>query len=131
MVLAAVSGVTFGHAWTIEQGGWWWVGGMTLLAAVLFILSAMYREPQGVGAAPAPRSAQLPGLGPATPLLGQMLVQRGLITLADLDKALGLQKGSKQRLGDILVEMGLLTHAELAEVLEEQLVGKDGQLSWR
>jgi len=131
LILAAVSGVTFGHAWTIEQGGWWWVGSMTLLAAVLFILSAMYHQPRGVRAAPPGRGGKPPDLGSATPLLGQMLVQRALITLDDLGRALALQKGGKQRLGEILVEMGLLTYAEVAEVLEEQLVDKDGQLTWR
>jgi hypothetical protein len=25
LVLAATSGVTFGHAWTVEQAKWWWV----------------------------------------------------------------------------------------------------------
>lgn len=70
-------------------------------------------------------------LGSAAPLLGQMLLQRAMITRQDLDRALALQKGSNQRLGEVLVDMELLTHADLAEVLEEQLAERDEGLVWR
>ena len=131
LILAAMSGVTFGHAWTIEQARWWWVGSMTLLAAVLFILSAMYQEPGRMEIARPVPGGRPRNLGSAAPLLGQMLLQRAMITRQDLDRALALQKGSSQRLGEVLVGMELLTHADLAEVLEEQLAERDEGLVWR
>lgn len=66
----------------------------------------------------------------AAPPLGQMLVNYGLMTEADLAKALERQKKDKKRLGRVLVEMGLVTHAQVAEVLEEQLSRREGRLRW-
>ncbi len=41
-VLAATGGAAFGHAWTVQVATWWWVGGISLLAGALVLLSAVY-----------------------------------------------------------------------------------------
>jgi len=133
LILAATSGITFGHAWSVEDAKWWWIGSMTLLAAVLFILSALYHPQEVSGAPPAPvppaRTPQKAGV--SAPMLGEMLLRRAMISQENLDRALAEQKGSKRRLGEILVEMNLITHAELAQLLEEQLAEREGRFAWR
>jgi hypothetical protein len=133
LILAAISGVTFGHAWAADVSTWWWAGGMTLLAAVLFILSSLYapREVR-IAALSAPARVRKVRWGPlTTPLLGEMLVSRTMLTRQGLAKALSLQRGTTRRLGEILVEMGLITGAELARVLEEQIAEREGRFAWR
>ena len=53
--------------------------------------------------------------------LGGLLVDRGLITLAQLEAAVNDQKKTGRRLGRVLVERGVLTPEALLEVLSEQL----------
>jgi type IV pilus assembly protein PilB len=53
--------------------------------------------------------------------LGGLLVDRGLITQAQLEVAIGEQKHSGRRLGRVLVERGVLTPEALLEVLSEQM----------
>jgi hypothetical protein len=53
--------------------------------------------------------------------LGRMLIDRGLITDADLDRALGVQQESNARLGEILIDLGVVSSADLARVLAENL----------
>ena len=53
--------------------------------------------------------------------LGQILLSRGLITQADLDKALSSQKQSKVRLGKLLVRIGAISEDTLLPVLAEHL----------
>lgn len=53
--------------------------------------------------------------------LGDLLMNIGLISHEELDRALSLQKGSKKRLGDILTENGFITEQQLIEALELQL----------
>ena len=69
-----------------------------------------------------------PGILP----LGQLLIARGLIGPADLDRALGLQAGMGGRLGSLLVRIGALSEEQLLAVLSEQLglplAGRDMQL---
>ena len=48
--------------------------------------------------------------------LGMLLVRADLITQAQLDHALDLQKRTLRRLGDILVELGYVTVAQLREM---------------
>jgi hypothetical protein len=48
--------------------------------------------------------------------LGAMLVRAGLITQAQLQVALDVQKRTLRRLGDILVELGMVTKEELKEM---------------
>ena len=53
--------------------------------------------------------------------LGGLLVDRGLITLAQLEAAVNDQKKTGRRLGRVLVEHGVLTPEALLEVLSAQL----------
>jgi general secretion pathway protein E len=54
-------------------------------------------------------------------LLGQLLVERGLLPEDDLQKALGLQRERKGRLGKILLDLGYVSQQDLLSVLSEQL----------
>ena len=54
------------------------------------------------------------------PALGALLVRDGLVTEADLEAALGHQRGSGKRLGEVLVERGMVTRTQVARVLAEQ-----------
>jgi len=54
-------------------------------------------------------------------LLGQMLVERGLLPEEDLQKALALQRERKGRLGKILLDLGYVSQNDLQSVLSEQL----------
>ena len=53
--------------------------------------------------------------------LGSLLVERGLITEAQLEAAINEQKVSGRRLGRVLVDSGVLMPEALLEVLSEQL----------
>ncbi len=52
--------------------------------------------------------------------LGEILVERGIITRAQLEEALKEQKLTGQKIGDILVEKGLITQEELNGALAVQ-----------
>jgi type IV pilus assembly protein PilB len=52
--------------------------------------------------------------------LGELLLERKLVTQEQLDKALGSQVKSGARLGEIFVRMGTVSEGELAVVLAEQ-----------
>ena len=54
---------------------------------------------------------------PETAPLGSLLLERGLISQADLDKALAFQRQFKGRLGSILVRMGAISEDSLLPVL--------------
>jgi type IV pilus assembly protein PilB len=54
-------------------------------------------------------------------LLGNSLVQAGLIGQAELDKALEVQKASGHRLGEVLVALGYLTESDVARAVANQL----------
>jgi hypothetical protein len=55
--------------------------------------------------------------------LGDLLVEKGLITKKDLEHALHVQKesGYIKRLGEVLVDEGFVTERQIAEVLAEQM----------
>ena len=54
-------------------------------------------------------------------MLGQLLVQKGKITQAELERALRAQKETDQPLGSLLVHLGMITEQELAVVLSRYL----------
>ena len=54
-------------------------------------------------------------------LLGQLLVERGLLPEGDLQKALALQRERKGRLGKVLLDLGYVSQQDLQNVLSEQL----------
>jgi general secretion pathway protein E len=53
-------------------------------------------------------------------LLGQMLLERNLISLADLQNALSLQRERKDKIGKILLDLGYVAERDLTAVLCEQ-----------
>ena len=53
--------------------------------------------------------------------LGALLLSSGVISHEQLERALELQKESKERLGDVLVQSGIITEQQLIEALEMQL----------
>ena len=52
--------------------------------------------------------------------LGQILINKNLITSQQLDAAIQLQLTSKKRLGEILIEQGLVTEKQLHKALRKQ-----------
>ena len=53
--------------------------------------------------------------------VGQTMIDRGLVTMDQLDGALELQRSTGQRVGDALVEIGALTRFDLTRVLADHL----------
>lgn len=54
-------------------------------------------------------------------LLGKMAVEAGLLTPADLERCLDVQRRSpRKRLGAVLIEEGLLSHRQVVRLLLEQ-----------
>lgn len=53
--------------------------------------------------------------------LGEVLIAAGVITEADLERGLALQKESKERLGTVLIANGIITEEHLMEALQLQL----------
>ena len=54
------------------------------------------------------------------PLLGELLLRRGLISSAQLKEALEKQAGTTSQLGEILIGMGAINREQLSETLELQ-----------
>jgi hypothetical protein len=55
--------------------------------------------------------------------LGDMFVQRGIITEADLESALAEEAAGDRRLAEILVERGLVTGKDITDALMKQMSG--------
>ena len=53
--------------------------------------------------------------------LGDLLVSSSVITNEQMERALGMQKETKERLGDVLIRAGFITEQQLIEALEMQL----------
>ena len=58
-------------------------------------------------------------------LIGQVLMESGMITIDELSEALEVQKSSGQRLGDLLITLDMITQEELEMALEFQNEGDD------
>ncbi|HNX24093.1 MAG TPA: hypothetical protein PKG60_08585 [Spirochaetota bacterium] len=56
----------------------------------------------------------------AKPLLGEMLVENGVITQDQLNKALGVQHSEGGLIGIILVSQGIISEQKLVEYLAMQ-----------
>ena len=52
--------------------------------------------------------------------LGELLVERGIITHQQLDKALAVQKEKGGLIGEILVELGFVKEEDIAQALTAQ-----------
>lgn len=123
-LLGIMAGVVLGYAWAERGPLLWLIGALVLLLGVLSTIWSL-RASHSLSLGP------MPDLDPqAAPMLGQMLVNYGLISEADLSRALERQERTGKRLGKVLVSMRLVTHAQIAEALEEQLYRRrDGVLS--
>lgn len=53
--------------------------------------------------------------------LGDLLTRAGVISEAQLQQALGLQKGSGKRLGEVLIDSGIISEMQLIDALRMQL----------
>lgn len=53
--------------------------------------------------------------------LGELLVDAQIITRAQLEEALGLQKRDGRRIGTLLVEAGLVSETQVTQILSQQL----------
>jgi len=116
--LAAIAGVSFGHAWTNDNMSLWVVGGVTLLTGVLLVLSGLYVRSQAVEL-PAPSTGE--EREELVPLLGALLVYKyQLISHAQLQRALEEQRRSTRLIGEILVEQRLVTEEQLQTALAHQ-----------
>ncbi len=116
--LAAIAGVSFGHAWTNENMSLWVVGGVTLLTGVLLVLSGLYVRSQPK---PPPAPSEEEEGEPLVPLLGALLVYKyQLISHAQLQHALEEQRRSTRLIGEILVNQGAVTEEQLQVALAHQ-----------
>ena len=52
--------------------------------------------------------------------LGDIIVERGLVTPYELEEALRVQRENGGKLGEVLVELGFITRVGLAGVINEQ-----------
>jgi hypothetical protein len=52
--------------------------------------------------------------------LGDIVVERGLVSLEQLEEALRVQRETDGKLGEILVDLGFITRVALAGVITEQ-----------
>jgi type IV pilus assembly protein PilB len=87
--------------------------------------SAAKRAPNS-GAAPAepesfPPFMRLPSQTHSVTRLGQGMVERGLITQDDLDRALDHQRTTRKRLGEALIDIGAVTSFQLSQALADHL----------
>ena len=53
--------------------------------------------------------------------LGDLLVQQGLITAAQLDQALAAQRASGRKLGRVFIDSGWVNEIQIAQALARQL----------
>jgi hypothetical protein len=125
LILGAIGGVAFGHAWTNESAPMWWVGATSLLAGILVLLSGLYARSRPPGTVPdlVPREEPTDEKEPVVPLLGAVLLYKyQRISHRQLDEALAQQRkeGRKRRLGEILVKMDFLSPSHLEQALEYQ-----------
>jgi len=78
-------------------------------------------EPQqDIAAAPATQ-AEPSVASPARKRIGEILIERGKLDAAGLDRALRLQQETHEKLGVLLVTLGLVAQRDVAEALAHQL----------
>ena len=130
-LLSLAAGIELGHAWMGGARVEWGLGALVLLAGSLLIAFGFHSRKPSVE----PRPPLAPGPSepaePPAPMLGELLVKRGLISPWNLTRALLAQQESGQRLGEVLIEMRLVSRADLVEVMEEQRVYRQRGFVWR
>jgi type IV pilus assembly protein PilB len=62
---------------------------------------------------------------PMAKLLGQVLMESGMLTIDELNEAIEIQKSSGQRLGDVLLSLNMITEDELKMALSFQNEDED------
>jgi len=135
LALSAAAGVILGQAWTSSDASWWWLGATTLLSAALMVLSAFYAKtdpPADIVRAALPDAVQaeqerIQERWEIEPMLGEILVQNGVITSSELLKGLARQSGTGLLLGEVLVDMRLVSLDQLEEALGEQSAWRDAR----
>ena len=93
LALAVVSGLVLGGTGAVADGLQWWAGGLTLLAGVLFTLSALQCHQEAVLALPRARPREVPQAQSPTPLLGEMLVSQEISTLGNPINIIEIARG--------------------------------------
>jgi type IV pilus assembly protein PilB len=68
-----------------------------------------------------PPSMRLPSQGHSMTRLGQAMVDRGLITHDELERALEHQRVTRKRLGESLIDIGAVTSVQLSQALADHL----------
>src|SRR5258708_7406213 len=53
--------------------------------------------------------------------LGEILVETGKVSPADLERALQLQTGNRERLGKLMIDLGVIAERDLLAALSQQL----------
>lgn len=107
----------------VKVGGWLKVSNTNPVIREIFSITGL-SETIPVVEADQPASERTQS--PRTPLegkirLGDLLVERGLLTKQRVDEAIILQKKGGQRLGQIIVDKGWVTEKALLGILSEQL----------
>ena len=54
------------------------------------------------------------------PLLGELMIEHGLVTREQVEEALRRQRSSLKYIGEILIEMGAISRRDLTRMLELQ-----------
>lgn len=85
------------------------------------VTSPVLPDPESVTANEVPSFMRLPSQSHSMTRLGQAMVERGLITQDDLDRALEHQRTTRQRLGESLVDIGAVTSFQLSQALADHL----------
>ncbi len=85
------------------------------------VTSPVLPDPESDAANEVPSFMRLPSQSHSMTRLGQAMVERGLITQDDLDRALEHQRTTRQRLGESLVDIGAVTSFQLSQALADHL----------
>jgi hypothetical protein len=124
--MAAVSGLLFGHAWLTGERVDYWLALLVLVSGALFFISALPKSAEPRLRVFPRNSHRHFAAPDEPLLLGELLVHHyRLITEEQLETALRRQRATHHLLGEILVEMGLITNHQLRIALEFQRVHMD------
>ena len=86
--------------------------------------SSVSQRPSRLVDTATPRPADVPASSAPSPLrqrIGEILIERGKLDAAGLERALRMQPETQEKLGALLVTLGLVAHRDVAEALATQL----------
>ncbi len=101
----------------VRLGGWFKVVSINPLIQDIFRITGFTAFVSVMGRAPLEQRVVKPAKGK----LGDLLVEKGLITSERMEEAIRLQQRMSKRMGHILVEKGWVTEQDMLIVLGEQL----------